>query len=59
MHAYNRLPSSGHSTTSPPNSPISRSPRYRKSKQARSFPSGRQTLAQRRRRWQLLLRPGD
>ncbi|CAM8876498.1 unnamed protein product [Rhodiola kirilowii] len=47
MHAYNRLPSSGHSTPSPPHSPI-RSPRYRRSaKQNRSFPSGRQTLAQR------------
>ncbi|KAL9665600.1 hypothetical protein QQ045_021021 [Rhodiola kirilowii] len=47
MLAYNRLPSSGHSTPSPPHSPI-RSPRYRRSaKQNRSFPSGRQTLAQR------------
>ncbi|XP_057962879.1 protein ESMERALDA 1 isoform X2 [Malania oleifera] len=38
MHAYNRLPSSGHSTPSPPQSPL-RSPRYRhgKSKSGR-FP---------------------
>ena len=28
MHAYNRIPSSGHSTPSPPQSPL-RSPRYR------------------------------
>ncbi|XP_048230421.1 protein ESMERALDA 1 isoform X2 [Ricinus communis] len=30
MHAYNRLPSSGHTTPSPPQSPL-RSPRYRSS----------------------------
>ncbi|KAL2558944.1 O-fucosyltransferase family protein [Forsythia ovata] len=50
MHAYNRLPSSGHnSPSSPPSSPISRSPRLRH----RSSASGRpgrpapKTLAQR------------
>ncbi|KAI3453130.1 hypothetical protein Pfo_009793 [Paulownia fortunei] len=47
MHAYNRLPSSGHSSpSSPPASPLSRSPRYRH----RGSKSGRpppKTLAQR------------
>ncbi|GER39184.1 O-fucosyltransferase family protein [Striga asiatica] len=47
MHAYNRLPSSGHSSpSSPPVSPFSRSPRYR----YRGSKSGRpppKTLAQR------------
>lgn len=50
MHAYNRLPSSGHnSPSSPPSSPVSRSPRLRH----RSSASGRpgrpapKTLAQR------------
>ncbi|KAL3644703.1 Protein ESMERALDA 1 [Castilleja foliolosa] len=47
MQAYNRLPSSGHSSpTSPPTSPLSRSPRYRH----RGSKSGRppaKTLAQR------------
>ncbi|PIN09125.1 hypothetical protein CDL12_18292 [Handroanthus impetiginosus] len=47
MHAYNRLPSSGHSSpSSPPASPLSRSPRYRH----RGSKSGRpppRTLAQR------------
>ncbi|KAJ6351023.1 hypothetical protein OIU78_007030 [Salix suchowensis] len=56
MHAYNRIPSSGHSTPSPPQSPL-RSPRYRhgsggggRSKPGRftpsSYPPGR-TLAHR------------
>ncbi|KAJ8760561.1 hypothetical protein K2173_015228 [Erythroxylum novogranatense] len=48
MHAYNRLPSSGHSTPSPPQSPL-RSPRYRhgsRSKPDRFGPAGR-TLAHR------------
>ncbi|GMY18610.1 protein ESMERALDA 1 [Fagus crenata] len=36
MHAYNRIPSSGHSTPSPPASPL-RSPRYRKSSKAGRF----------------------
>jgi hypothetical protein len=49
MLAYNRLPSSGHSTPSPPASPL-RSPRYRRSKAGRFGPAqlhpGR-TLAQR------------
>ncbi|XP_061976233.1 protein ESMERALDA 1-like isoform X1 [Populus nigra] len=51
MHAYNRIPSSGHTTPSPPQSPL-RSPRYRhgsggggRSKSGRftpsSFPPGR------------------
>ncbi|KAL6577582.1 Protein ESMERALDA 1 [Orobanche minor] len=47
MHAYNRLPSSGHSSpSSPPASPLSRSPRYRH----RGSKSGRpppKTLSQR------------
>ncbi|CAA0820548.1 O-fucosyltransferase family protein [Striga hermonthica] len=47
MHAYNRLPSSGHSSpSSPPASPFSRSPRYR----YRGSKSGRpppKTIAQR------------
>lgn len=47
MHAYNRLPSSGQSSpSSPPASPLSRSPRYRH----RGSKSGRpppKTLAQR------------
>ncbi|KAJ4840598.1 Protein ESMERALDA 1 [Turnera subulata] len=34
MHPYNRLPGSGHSTPSPPQSPL-RSPRYRRSKPGR------------------------
>ncbi|KAK9276095.1 hypothetical protein L1049_005626 [Liquidambar formosana] len=49
MHAYNRLPSSGHTTPSPPHSPL-RSPRLRhgRSKPGRSFPgSGHRTFAQR------------
>ncbi|KAF8390004.1 hypothetical protein HHK36_024524 [Tetracentron sinense] len=40
MHAYNRLSSSGHSTPSPPSSPL-RSPRYRRGKSGR-FPTGQQ-----------------
>lgn len=46
MQAYNRLPSSGHTTPSPPQSPSVRSPRYRhgRSKQARPPP---RTLAHR------------
>ncbi|XP_044489180.1 protein ESMERALDA 1-like [Mangifera indica] len=41
MHAYNRLPSSGHTTPSPPSSPL-RSPRYRhgRSKGGRFSPVG-------------------
>ncbi|KAE8022860.1 hypothetical protein FH972_008623 [Carpinus fangiana] len=49
MHAYNRLPSSGHSTPSPPASPL-RSPRYRRGKAGRFGPAQLQpgrTLAQR------------
>ncbi|KAL0000212.1 hypothetical protein SO802_019814 [Lithocarpus litseifolius] len=50
MHAYNRIPSSGHTTPSPPASPL-RSPRYRKpSKSGRFGPAQSQpgrTLAQR------------
>ncbi|EXB53958.1 hypothetical protein L484_022926 [Morus notabilis] len=49
MHAYNRLPSSGHTTPSPPPSPL-RSPRLRhgRSKTGGRFnPSGRTTLVQR------------
>ncbi|KAK3421541.1 protein ESMERALDA 1 [Eucalyptus grandis] len=51
MHAYNRLPSSGHSTPSPPGSPL-RSPRYRHSRSKGRFtPAAAQqpgrTLAQR------------
>lgn len=50
MHAYNRIPSSGHTTPSPPASPL-RSPRYRKpSKSGRFGPAHSQpgrTLAQR------------
>ncbi|KAG6707734.1 hypothetical protein I3842_06G046700 [Carya illinoinensis] len=49
MHAYNRQPSSGHSTPSPPSSPL-RSPRYRRSKAGRFGPAQLQpgrTLAQR------------
>lgn len=47
MHPYNRLPSSGHSTPSPPPSPL-RSPRLRhsRSKAGRFNPPGR-TLLQR------------
>ncbi|CAM8938282.1 hypothetical protein QQ045_013989 [Rhodiola kirilowii] len=37
MPSYNRQPSSGPSTPSPPHSPL-RSPRYRRSKTGRSFP---------------------
>ncbi|KAJ4972466.1 hypothetical protein NE237_005640 [Protea cynaroides] len=49
MHAYNRISSSGHSSPSPPPSPL-RSPRYRQGKgKGGRFPSGPQqkTLAQR------------
>ncbi|KAK7849374.1 protein esmeralda 1 [Quercus suber] len=51
MHAYNRIPSSGHTTPSPPASPL-RSPRYRRpsSKSGRFGPAQSQpgrTLAQR------------
>ncbi|XP_041009784.1 protein ESMERALDA 1 isoform X2 [Juglans microcarpa x Juglans regia] len=49
MHAYNRLPSSGHNTPSPPASPL-RSPRYRRSKAGRFGPAQLQpgrTLPQR------------
>lgn len=48
MHPYNRIPSSGQSTPSPPPSPL-RSPRLRRSKQGR-FAAGQQpgrTFAQR------------
>ncbi|KAK9750306.1 hypothetical protein RND81_02G186200 [Saponaria officinalis] len=52
MQAYNRLPSSGHSTPSPPQSPSVRSPRYRlghsRSKQGRSVgPPPHRTVAHR------------
>ncbi|KAF7849983.1 hypothetical protein BT93_L0054 [Corymbia citriodora subsp. variegata] len=48
MHAYNRLPSSGHSTPSPPGSPL-RSPRYRHSRSKGRFTPAQpgRTLAQR------------
>lgn len=48
MHTYNRLPSSGHTTPSPPHSPL-RSPRYRSRGKSGRFPGGQQprTLAQR------------
>lgn len=39
MHAKNRIPSSGHNSPSPPQSPLSRSPRLRR-KQGRFSPSG-------------------
>lgn len=52
MHAYNRIPSSGHTTPSPPASPLRSSPRHRKpsSKSGRFGPAQSQpgrTLAQR------------
>ncbi|KAL9241936.1 hypothetical protein vseg_015988 [Gypsophila vaccaria] len=52
MQAYNRLPSSGHTTPSPPQSPSVRSPRYRlghsRSKQGRSVgPPPHRTVAHR------------
>ncbi|GAA0139878.1 hypothetical protein LIER_01339 [Lithospermum erythrorhizon] len=37
MHAYNRLPGSGHNSPSPPQSPLARSPRYRS--RSKSTPS--------------------
>lgn len=49
MHAKVRLPGSGHNSPSPPQSPLSRSPRLRR-KQGRFSPSGQpgpKTLAQR------------
>ncbi|KAI3433160.1 O-fucosyltransferase family protein [Psidium guajava] len=48
MHAYNRLPSSGHSTPSPPSSPL-RSPRYRHSRSKGRFTPAQpgRTFAQR------------
>lgn len=51
MHAYNRLPGSGHSTPSPPPSPL-RSPRYRHSRSKGGFgrfppPQPGRTLPQR------------
>ncbi|KAI6677140.1 hypothetical protein NL676_037936 [Syzygium grande] len=48
MHPYNRLPSSGHSTPSPPGSPL-RSPRYRHSRSKGRFTPAQpgRTLAQR------------
>ncbi|GMH26260.1 hypothetical protein Nepgr_028103 [Nepenthes gracilis] len=49
MQAYNRLPSSGHTTPSPPQSPSVRSPRYRhgRSKQGRSGQTPPRTLPHR------------
>ncbi|KAG8382770.1 hypothetical protein BUALT_Bualt05G0111800 [Buddleja alternifolia] len=48
MHAYNRLPSSGNnSPTSPPASPLSRSPRYRHRGSKSARPPPPKTLAQR------------
>uniref|UniRef100_A0A803LJN3 O-fucosyltransferase family protein n=1 Tax=Chenopodium quinoa TaxID=63459 RepID=A0A803LJN3_CHEQI len=49
MQAYNRLPSSGHTTPSPPQSPSVRSPRYRhgRSKQGRPGPPPPRTMAHR------------
>ncbi|XP_073226453.1 protein ESMERALDA 1 isoform X2 [Cicer arietinum] len=53
MHPYNRLPSSGHSTPSPPSSPL-RSPRLRHGRsKAGKFSSGGKSLAQRL-SWMLL-----
>lgn len=49
MHAKNRIPTSGHNSPSPPQSPLSRSPRLRR-KQGRFTPSGQpgtRTFAQR------------
>lgn len=53
MHPYNRLPSSGHSTPSPPQSPL-RSPRLRHGRsKAGKFSSGGKSVAQRL-SWMLL-----
>ncbi|GAB4840411.1 Protein ESMERALDA 1 [Ancistrocladus abbreviatus] len=56
MQAYNRLPSSGHTTPSPPQSPSVRSPRYRhgRSKQGRSGQQGPPRTLAHRLAWLLL-----